>query len=276
LFGAGKEETDKHWNAIMRQLLVKNLIRKEIETYGTLKLTAEGLEFLKVPFKMDLVKEEEIGETDDDGELIHAVKATGSGASDETLFLMLKELRQKVSKEKGLPPYVIFSEPSMEEMATQFPITIDELSHIGGVGKGKAMKFGSAFLALIKKYVEDNDIERPEDFVLKSAHAKSSHKIKIIQNVDKRIPLFDIAKGIGKTYPDLIDEIETIVHAGTRLDIQYFIDDEIDEDAQDEIMEYFMQSETDDILEAEEYFDGDYEDGILRLMRIKFHSEVGN
>jgi ATP-dependent DNA helicase RecQ len=276
LFGAGKEESDKHWNAIMRQLLVKNLIRKEIETYGTLKLTAEGLEFLKSPFKMDLVKEEEIGETDDDGELIHAVKATGSGASDETLFLMLKELRQKVSKEKGLPPYVIFSEPSLEEMATQYPITIDELSHIGGVGKGKAMKFGSAFLALIKKYVEDNDIERPEDFVLKSAHAKSSHKIKIIQNVDKRIPLYDIAKGIGKTYPDLIDEIETIVHAGTRLDIQYFIDDEIDEDAQDEIMEYFMQSETDDILEAEEYFDGDYEEEILRLMRIKFHSEIGN
>ena len=276
LFGIGKDFDEKHWNAIIRQLLVLNFLKKEIETYGTLKLTDEAREFLKKPTSITLVKEEEIGDTDDDGELITAVKAAGGGASDETLFLMLKELRQKVAREKEIPPYVVFSEPSLEEMATQYPISMEELSHIGGVGRGKAAKFGGPFLTLIKKYVEENDIERPEDFVLKSAQPKSGHKIKIIQNIDKKIPLTDIAKGLGKTFNDLIDEIETIVHSGTRLDIRYYIDDEIDEDAQDEIIDYFKQSETDDIREAEEYFDGDYEEEPLRLMRIMFHSEYGN
>jgi ATP-dependent DNA helicase RecQ len=276
LFGIGKDFDEKHWNAIIRQLLVLNFLKKEIETYGTLKLTDEARQFLKKPVPITLVKEEEIGDTDDDGELITAVKAAGGGASDETLFLMLKELRQKVAREKEIPPYVVFSEPSLEEMATQYPISMEELSHIGGVGRGKAAKFGGPFLSLIKKYVEENDIERPEDFVLKSAQPKSGHKIKIIQNIDKKIPLTDIAKGLGKSFNDLIDEIETIVHSGTRLDIRYYIDDEIDEDAQDEIIDYFKQSETDDLREAEEYFDGDYEEEPLRLMRIMFHSEYGN
>jgi ATP-dependent DNA helicase RecQ len=147
---------------------------------------------------------------------------------------------------------------------------------VGGVGKGKAIKFGKPFIDLIAKYVDENDIERPEDFVMKSAHTKSGHKIQIIQNIDKKIPLTDIAKGLGKSYRDLLDEIETIVHAGTRLDINYFIDDEIDDDAQEEIMDYFMQSDSDEIRVAEEYFDGEYEEDELRLMRVKFHSEVGN
>jgi len=276
LFGIGKDFDEKYWNAIIRQLLVLNFIKKEIETYGTLKLTEEGKQFLKKPYPITLVKEEEIGDTDDDGELITSVKAAGGGASDETLFLMLKELRQKVAREKEIPPYVVFSEPSLEEMATQYPISMEELSHIGGVGRGKAAKFGGPFLTLIKKYVEENDIERPEDFVLKSAQPKSGHKIQIIQNIDKKIPLTDIAKGLGKSFNDLLEEIETIVHSGTRLDIRYYIDDEIDEDAQDEIIEYFRQSESDDIREAEEYFDGDYEEEPLRLMRVMFYSEFGN
>lgn len=275
-FGAGKHESEKFWNAVIRQMLVLNLVRKEIETYGTLKITEDGKAFLKSPYDLKLVREEEIGEVDDDFDVTTGMKGAGSSAADELLFKMLLELRLKVSKEKSLPPYVIFSEPSLEEMASNYPITFDELSHVGGVGKGKAMKFGKPFIDLIAKYVEENEIVRPEDFVMKSAHTKSGHKIQIIQNIDKKIPLHDIAKGLGKSYRDLLDEIETIVHAGTKLQINYFIDDEIDEDAQEEIMEYFMQSETDDLREAEVYFDGDYEEDELRLMRIKFHCEVGN
>ncbi|MCC6599145.1 MAG: ATP-dependent DNA helicase RecQ, partial [Crocinitomicaceae bacterium] len=273
-FGEGKDEDEKFWNAVIRQMLVRGLLRKEIETYGTLKITPEGKAFIKKPVSFLLVKEEEIGETDDDGELI--VPRSGGGASDEQLFGMLKELRAKVSKEKGLPPYVIFQDPAMEEMATQYPITLDELAQIGGVGKGKATKFGQPFITLIDRYVRENEIERPMDFVMKSAPSKSGAKVQIIQNIDKKIPLPDIAKGLGKDMNGLLEELETIVSSGTRININYFIDEEIDEDAQEEIMEYFMQSETDDIRAAEAYFDGDYEEEPLRLMRIRFYSEVGN
>ncbi len=273
-FGEGKEEDEKFWNAVIRQMVVRNLLRKEIETYGTLKITDEGKAFMKKPTSFMLVKEEEIGETDDDGELL--LHKQGGGAADEQLFGMLKDLRAKTSKEKKIPPYVIFQDPSLEEMATQYPITIDELSNIGGVGKGKAVKYGAPFVALIKRYVEDNGIERPEDFVVKSAVNKSGQKVQIIQNTDKRIPLPDIAKGLGKDMTELLDELEAIVSSGTKLNIQYFIDEEIDEDSQDEIMEYFMGSETDSIEEAMKYFDGDYEEEPLRLMRIKFMSEVAN
>jgi ATP-dependent DNA helicase RecQ len=273
-FGEGKEETEKFWNAILRQMLVRGLLRKEIETYGTLKITDEGKAFMKKPTSFTLVKEEEIGETDDDGELL--IPKQGGGAADETLFGLLKDLRLKTSKEKKIPPYVVFQDPALEEMATQYPITIDEISNIGGVGKGKAVKFGAPFIALIKRYVEDNNIERPVDFVVKSAVNKSGHKVQIIQNIDKRIPLPDIAKGLGKDMSELLDELEAIVSSGTKINIKYFIDEEIDEDSQSDIMDYFMQSETDSIEEAMDYFEGDFEEEPLRLMRIKFMSEVGN
>ncbi|MFY7707001.1 MAG: RecQ family ATP-dependent DNA helicase [Flavobacteriales bacterium] len=273
-FAEGKEETEKFWNAILRQMLVRGLLRKEIETYGTLKITDEGKDFMKKPSSFVLVKEEEIGETDDDGELL--IPKQGGGAADETLFGLLKELRLKTSKEKKIPPYVVFQDPALEEMATQYPITIDEISNIGGVGKGKAVKFGAPFIALIKRYVEDNNIERPVDFVVKSAVNKSGHKVQIIQNIDKRIPLPDIAKGLGKDMSELLDELEAIVSSGTKINIKYFIDEEIDEDSQSDIMDYFMQSETDSIEEAMDYFEGDFEEEPLRLMRIKFMSEVGN
>jgi ATP-dependent DNA helicase RecQ len=273
-FAEGKEETEKFWNAILRQMLVRGLLRKEIETYGTLKITDEGKAFMKKPSSFILVKEEEIGETDDDGELL--IPKQGGGAADETLFGLLKELRLKTSKEKKIPPYVVFQDPALEEMATQYPITIDEISNIGGVGKGKAVKFGAPFIALIKRYVEDNNIERPVDFVVKSAVNKSGHKVQIIQNIDKRIPLPDIAKGLGKDMSELLDELEAIVSSGTKINIKYFIDEEIDEDSQSDIMDYFMQSETDSIEEAMDYFEGDFEEEPLRLMRIKFMSEVGN
>ena len=272
-FAEGKEQDEKYWNAIVRQMYVRGLVAKEVETYGTLKLTAEGKAFMKKPEPFMVVKEVEIGETDDDDLVI---PKQGGGAVDETLFKMLKDLRQRIAKEKGIPPYVVVQDPAMEEMCTQYPITLDEIAQIGGVGKGKAQKFGKAFVDLIQNYVNENDIERPIDFVVKSTGNKSLQKVQIIQNIDKRIPLPDIAKGLGKNMNDLITELETIVSSGTKLNIQYFIDEELDEDQQDEIMEYFMQSETDEIRAAEEYFDGDYEEEPLRLMRIKFMSEVGN
>jgi ATP-dependent DNA helicase RecQ len=272
-FAKGKDHDEKFWNAIVRQMYVRGLVAKEVETYGTLKITAEGKAFMKKPEPFMVVKEVEIGETDDDDLII---PKQGGGAVDETLFKMLKDLRQRMAKEKGIPPYVIVQDPAMEEMCTQYPITLDEIAQIGGVGKGKAQKFGKPFVELIQNYVNENDIERPIDFVVKSTGNKSMQKVQIIQNIDKRIPLPDIAKGLGKNMNDLITELETIVSSGTKLNIQYFIDEELDEDQQDEIMEYFMQSETDEIRAAEEYFDGDYEEEPLRLMRIKFMSEVGN
>ena len=272
-FAEGKDHDEKFWNAIVRQMYVRGLVAKEVETYGTLKITAEGKAFMKKPEPFMVVKEMEIGETDDDDLII---PKQGGGAVDETLFKMLKDLRQRLAKEKGFPPYVIVQDPAMEEMCTQYPISLDEIAQIGGVGKGKAQKFGKPFIDLIQHYVNENEIERPIDFVVKSTGNKSMQKVQIIQNIDKRIPLPDIAKGLGKNMGDLITELETIVSSGTKLNIQYFIDEELDEDQQDEIMEYFMQSETDEIRSAEEYFDGDYEEEPLRLMRIKFMSEVGN
>lgn len=272
-FAEGKDSDEKFWNAIVRQMYVRGLVMKEIETYGTLKITPEGKAFMKKPQPFMVVKEEEIGETDDDDLII---PKQGGGAVDEALFAMLKDLRQRLAKEKKIPPYVIVQDPAMEEMCTQYPITLDEIAQIGGVGKGKAQKFGQPFIDLIKHYVDENEIERPVDFVVKSAGNKSLQKVQIIQNIDKRIPLPDIAKGLGKSMDELLTELETIVSSGTKLNIQYFIDEEFDEDQQDEIMEYFMQSETDEIRAAEEYFDGDYEEEPLRLMRIKFMSEVGN
>lgn len=272
-FGEGKDQDEKFWNAIIRQMYVRGLVNKEVETYGTLKITEAGREFMKNPQPFMLVKEEEIGDTDDDDLII---PKQGGGAVDEELFNLLKDLRKRMAKDRGIPPYVIVQDPALEEMCSQYPITLDEIAQVGGVGKGKAQKFGQPFVDLIDQYVKDNDIERPMDFVVKSAAHKSVQKVQIIQNIDKRIPLPDIAKGLGKSMADLMADLETIVASGTKLNVQYFIDDELDEDQQEEMMEYFMQSETDSLLEAEKYFDGDYEEDQLRLMRLKFMSEVGN
>ncbi|MFN0033171.1 MAG: DNA helicase RecQ [Flavobacteriales bacterium] len=272
-FGEGSEFDEKFWNAIVRQMYVRGLVNKEIETYGTLKISEEGRAFMKKPVSFKVVKEEEIGDVDDD-ELI--IPKQGGGAVDEQLFAMLKELRAKMSKEKKIPPYVILQDPTMEEMCTAYPITLDELAQIGGVGKGKATKFGQPFVDLIQRYCKENDVERPMDFVIKSAVNKSSHKVQIIQNIDKRISLPDIAKGLGKSKNELLEELEAIVSSGTKLNIQYFIEDELDEDQQEEIMDYFMGAESDDIRKAEAHFDGEYEEEQLRLMHIKFMSEIGN
>ncbi len=272
-FADGKDHDEKFWNAIVRQMYVRGLVSKEIETYGTLKITEAGRAFMKKPQAFEVVKEIEIGETDD-MDLI--IPKQGGGAVDENLFTLLKDLRARIAREKKIPPYVVVQDPAMEEMCTQYPITLDEIAQIGGVGKGKAQKFGQPFIDLIAQYVEENEIERPIDFVVKSAANKSVQKVQIIQNIDKRIALPEIAKGLGRSLTELLNDLETIVASGTKLNIQYFISEELDDDQQEEIMEYFMQSETDDIRTAEAYFDGDYEEEPLRLMRLKFISEVGN
>lgn len=273
-FGEGSDHDEKYWNAIIRQMFVRGLVNKEIETYGTLKVTEKGHEFIASPWEFPMAKEEEIGEVEDDDQLI-LPKQSGGGAVDEELYRQLKDLRARVSKEKKLPPYVIFQDPALEEMCGSYPITMDELAQIGGVGKGKAQKFGKPFVELISRYVKENEIERPQDFIVKTAGAKSSHKVQIIQNIDKRIPFPDIAKGLGKEMSELMDEMEAIVNSGTKLHIHYYINEVFDEEQQEELLEYFMNSETDDLEVALEHFDGDYEIDELRLMRLKFISEMG-
>ncbi len=273
-WGKGKEKDEKFWNAVARQCVVNGLLRKEVETYGTLKFTKEGLDYLESPKSFTLIKEMKFEEVDD-GIAIVPTKASG-GTTDPELFKMLKAERLRVSKSKELPPYVIFSEASMEEMSMQYPITMEELTKIGGVGSGKARKFGASFIALIEEYVNENNIERAQDMVFKSVVNKSGLKVHIITNVDRKTPIEDIANSKGKEVPEILDEMEAIVSSGTKLNIDYHINEILDEDSVEEIFDYFMEAETPDIAAAEEEFDGDFEEEELRAVRIKFMSEVAN
>ncbi len=274
IFGAGSDHDEKFWNAAIRQATVEGLLQKEIETYGTLHITEEGKKFMKKPRSIKLIKEHDYSDVDDANDITS--RDMGKGAADEALYHMLESLRKKISEKEGLPGYVIFQDPSLQEMAIQYPVTTEELTHIVGVGAGKAKKFGKPFLDLISKYVEDNEIERPQDFVVKSVVNKSGLKVHIIQNIDRKVPLEDIAKAKGKELPDVITEIEAIVGSGTRVSIDYYINDILDEDEQTDIYDYFMESETDEIDAAYEEFEGDFSEEQLRLMRIKFMSEVAN
>ncbi len=275
---AGTEKGAKLWNAVARQTVVNGFLSKEVESYGVLKLTEKGNAFLASPYKVEMIKERDFSDVDikDEGVPGGNGRATGSSAVDPALLTMLKDLRKQISKSKNLPPYVIFQDPSLEEIATHYPITIDELTMISGVGRGKAMKFGQDFINLIKRYVEDNDIERAQDMLVKSVVKKSGAKVQIITNIDRKLPLEDIAGSLGKNLPEIIEEIETIVTSGTKINIDYYLNEVLDEDAQGEIYEYFMDSETDSISEAYQEFDGDYTEEELRMMRIKFMSEVAN
>jgi ATP-dependent DNA helicase RecQ len=273
-FGVGKERDEHFWNAVIRQVIVGGLVYKDIETYGTLKLSEDGKEFLKHPRSFSLLKEHDFSGTDDDDTLINM---SGKGAAfDEALYDMLIDLRKSISKQKNIPPFVIFQEPSLKDMCFQYPITIEELTNIQGVGNGKASRYGSPFVALIKHYVEENDIERPQDMVMKSLVNKSGLKVQLIQNIDRKLPLEDIGRSQGKSMDEVIEEIEAIVSSGTRVNINYYIDDILDPENQDEIYEYFSEAETDDLIQAYEEFDGDYTEEELRLMRIKFMSEMAN
>ncbi len=272
-FGSGAGKDEKYWMALIRQLLVNGYLSKDIETYGVLKITPKGLDFIKNPHSFMMSEDHEYNETEDDA-IVSAAKS--SGTADEVLMAMLKELRKKEAKKVGVPPFVVFQDPSLEDMALKYPITMEELSNIHGVGEGKAKKYGKAFLELINRYVIDNDIIRPDDLVVKSTGANSANKLYIIQNIDKKLSLDDIASSKGLDMEALIREMEQIVYSGTKLNIKYWIDDLLDDEQQQEIFDYFMEAESDSIEAALAAFDGDYDIEELSLMRIKFISEVAN
>ncbi|MCA1762460.1 MAG: DNA helicase RecQ [Flavobacteriales bacterium] len=271
-FGIGQEEDDAYWNAVIRQATIQNLLKKDIETYGTLQLTEAGEKFLAKPRSITLFKENDYTDVDDANE----GGGGGKAAADEMLYKMLDGLKKQEASRKNLPAHVIFQDTSLQEMAYQYPTTIEELTRITGVGHGKAKKFGQPFIDLIAKYVDENDIEKPKDLVVKSVVNKSGLKVHIIKNIDRKLPLDDIADAKGKELEDVIVEIEAIVGSGTKINIDYYINDILDEDDQADIYEYFMESESDDLQEAYDEFDGDFTEEQLRLMRIKFMSEVAN
>ncbi|NAS29844.1 DNA helicase RecQ [Flavobacteriaceae bacterium R38] len=273
-FGIGKDKEGRHWMALIRQALVAKLLKKEIETYGVLFLTKAGEAFLESPQSFMMTEDHVFDEDNDDG-IITAGKS-GGGAADENLLKALKDLRKREAKSFGVPPFVVFQDPSLDDMALKYPINMAELINVHGVGEGKAKKYGKPFVALIAKYVEENDILRPDDLVVKSTGTNSALKLYIIQSVDRKLPLDDIAAAKGLEMPDFIKEMEQIVFSGTKLNINYWVDEILDEDQQEELHEYFLEAENDKISTAIEEFDGDYEDEEIRLYRIKFISEVAN
>lgn len=272
-FGSGKDHDERYWMALIRQILVQGFLTKDIETYGILKVSQKGHDFIKNPTSFMMSEDHEYSEAEDEA-IITASKS--SGTADEALMGMLRDLRKKVAKKLGVPPFVVFQDPSLEDMALKYPISIDEMSNVHGVGEGKAKKYGKEFVELIARYVEENDIIRPDDLVVKSTGANSSNKLYIIQNIDRKLSLDDIAAAKGMNMDTLLKEMEQIVYSGTKLNIDYWINEILDEDQQEEIHDYFMDSETDKIEDALKEFDGDYDIEELRLMRIKFISEVAN
>lgn len=276
LFGIGNDRDTRFWGAVIRQALVTRLIEKEIENYGLLKLTQKGHNFLLNPCSFMLTEDHEYKDTDDDDDFI--TPSVRSGTVDEELFCILKDLRKKRSKILNLPPFVIFQDPSLEDMAIQYPISIEELQNITGVGTGKAKKYGAEFVELIKNYVEEKEIIRPQDMIVKSVVNKSGLKVYIIQSIDRKIPLDDIAEAKNLDMSTLLDEIESIVNSGTKLNLDYYIDYVIDKEHQQEIFDYFRKdAETESIEEAlQELGEDEFTEEDIRLMRIKFISEMGN
>ena len=272
-FGSGDKHEAAYWMALLRQLLVAGFLKKDIETYGVIHLNDLGKKFIKSPTSFMMTEDHSFKDANDDV-IVGANK--GGDVVDEALFRLLKAELKKVAHDLDLPPFVIFQEPSLEDMALKYPITMDELSNVHGVGEGKAKKYGKSFLKLIQNYVEENDVIRPEDFVVKSTGSNSSLKLYIIQNVDRKLALPDIANAKGIEMPEFIKEMEAIVYSGTKLNIDYWVDEVLDEEQQEEIHEYFLEAKTDSIEEALDEFDGDYDEEELRLYRIKFISEVGN
>ena len=270
-FGKGKEKLPLYWMALIRQSLVAGFLRKDIETYGVLKISQSGRNFLKNPSSFKMTEDHTFNEQDS-----HNRFSSSAAVSDLNLIKMLKDLRKSNAKKLGVPPFVIFQDPSLEDMALKYPITIEELHNIHGVGEGKAKRYGDDFVDLIKRYVDENEIDRMQDMVIKSTGSNSSLKLYIIQNIDRKLPLDDLSSAKGMGMSDFIKELEAIVFSGTKLNISYWIDELFDEDQQEEIHDYFMDSESDDIEAAIEEFDGDYDEQELRLYRVKFISEVAN
>jgi ATP-dependent DNA helicase RecQ len=272
-FGIGEDKDDKFWNMVIRQALIAKFLTKDIENYGLLKLTARGVEFLEKPTSFMLAEDHDYADTTDEENAFGARTA----AVDEELFSILKDLRKKISKHKDVPPFVIFQDPSLEDMAIQYPVTIDELQNITGVGAGKAQRYGEEFIEIIKKYVEEKEIIRPLDMVVKSVVNKSGLKVYIIQSIDMKRPLEDIAEAKGLEMGELISEIEAIVNSGTRINLDYYINSTIDEERQHDIYLYFREeAESDSLKEAIKELGNEFEEEEIRLMRIKFLSEMGN
>lgn len=271
-FGAGEDENPKVWNPVIRQAIIAGYLKKDVENYGLLKLTAEGRRFRKKPRPFQIVLDNEFNFSEDEEEL-----GEGRGnALDPALYRMLVDLRKDVAKRVNLPPYVIFMDVSLEQMATLYPVKLEELQNIQGVGAGKARKFGKPFVELIRKHCEENDIERPEDMRIRTVAKKSMLKVKIIKSIDAKMALDDIAIAEGIDFDELLDEIDTIVYSGTKLNIDYFLEEVMDEDHVDEIYGYFMESETDDLEVAMKELGSEYEEDEIRLVRVKFMSEKAN
>lgn len=273
IFGKGEDKERTYWSALLRQMLVAGLIRKDIETYGLIKMTAKGKEFMEAPSSFMMTEDHVYGAGDRDG-IITPQKA--GAAADAKLMKMLKNLRSEVADDKDLPPYIVFQDPSLEDMALKYPVNMKELRNIQGVGRGKARKFGEPFLDLIGRYVDENDITRPDDLIVKSTGVNSSLKLYIIQSVDRKLPLRDIANSKGISMQELIQEMEAIVYSGTRLNVDYVLEGLLSEDDQEELYDYFMEAENDNIPAAMEEFDGEYDEEELQLYRMKFISEVAN
>lgn len=278
VFGKGKDRTVKWWYSVIRQLSIQGLIVKDLENFGALKVSEEGKKFLKAPYPVVMSKDHDYSaeQMDVENDTDDKEPIRGGAAYDGELFELLKGLRKKVGKEKNLPPYVIFSDVALEEMATIYPINEASLMQITGVGQGKATKFGKPFLELIQKYVKENEIEIEQDVVIKTTGDKSKNKIQIIQQIDRKMDIEEIRDSRKITMSELLQEIEMICFSGTKLNISYYIDNILDDDRQEEIMEYFMRAESDDIEMAMNEFDGEYTEEELRLMRVKFLSEIGN
>lgn len=271
MYGCGKDRDQHFWNMVFRRALIHLFIEKDIEQYGVIKIRPEGYAFLEKPYPFMLAEDHDFEGVD-----IEATKGGGTAVVDDALLLMLKDLRKRVAKKKDVPPYVVFQDPSLEDMAINYPINLDELCHIQGVGAGKAKRFGKEFVELIERHVRENDIERPQDMVVRSVVDKSMFKVYIIQSIDRKMDLEDIAEAKGMAFEDLLKEMEAIVYSGTKLNLSYYIDEVIDEDRQEEILEYFQEAETDSIDAAlEELGEEDYTEEDIRLMRILFHSEYG-
>ncbi len=272
VFGSGMGEEDKTWNAVIRQALIAGYLSKDVENYGLLKVTDAGRKFLKHPKSFKITEDNDFEEVEEET----PIRGGAACAVDPALYSMLKDLRKKLSKKLDVPPYVIFQDPSLEAMATIYPVTLDELQNIPGVGAGKAKRYGQEFCVLIKKHCEENEIDRPEDLRVRTVANKSKLKVSIIQSIDRKVALDDIALSKGIEFTDLLDEIEAIVYSGTKLNIDYFLHEIMDEDHMQDIYDYFKESVTDQIDEAVEELGGDYSEDEIRLVRIKFISEMAN
>jgi len=269
-FGIGKDKGAHFWNMVFRRALISSFVSKDIEQYGVIKFKEEGLKFLSNPYPFMLTEDHAFEESDG------AAQKAGTAVVDELLLKMLKDLRKSVAKKMSVPPYVVFQDPSLEDMCINYPTSMDDMSHIHGVGAGKAKRFGKEFISLISRHVEDNNIEKPQEMVIRSVADKSKFKVFIIKSVDRKMDLQDIADAKGLDFSFLMKEMEAIIFSGTKLDIQYYIDDVMDEDKQDEVMDYFYDVDTDDVNEAlDELGDDEYSEDEIRMMRILFHSKNG-